>query len=54
MTSRLLLLATFILPPLLTAAEPEFLIHDGKARAEIVIADNPARAAEFGAQELQK
>ena len=29
------------------------IVEDGRARAEIVIADKPARAAEFGASELQ-
>ncbi len=30
-----------------------WIVEDGQARAEIVIADKPARAAEFGASELQ-
>ena len=30
-----------------------WMVKDGQARAEIVIADKPARAAEFGASELQ-
>jgi hypothetical protein len=33
-------------------AEP-FLVEDGERHAEIVIAEEPARAAEFGASELQ-
>ena len=33
-------------------AEP-FIIENGQPRAEIIIADKPARAAEFGAEELQ-
>ena len=50
---RQLILILAALCPLASAAEP-FLIKDGKPRAEIVIAEKPARAAEFGAQELQK
>ena len=38
----------------LLAGAERFLIKDGQPQAEIVISSQPARAAEFGASELQK
>ena len=31
----------------------QFIVEDGKTKAEIVLSAKPTRAAEFGAQELQ-
>jgi len=46
------ILALALLLPAGIRATP-FLIEEGRPNAEIVIAENPARAAEFGATELQ-
>ena len=50
---RLLLLLGVIAFPTPGVAE-SFLVENGEPRAEIVIAEKPTRAAEFGAEELQR
>lgn len=52
MKKNLILILALVLPAI-AGANP-FIVKDGKSNAEIVIAEKPARAAEFGAEELQK
>lgn len=52
MNLRNALLAAALLLPALASANP-FLVQDGEVLAEIIVAEEPARAAEFGAKELQ-
>jgi len=50
-------LVWLLLLPLLLGGElhaADWIVNDGRARAEIVISAKPARAAELGAAELQK
>ncbi|MGY8673946.1 MAG: hypothetical protein ACKVHO_15320, partial [Verrucomicrobiia bacterium] len=51
---HLLICSALLLAPLaaLHAADP-FIVEDGQARAEIVIAENPARMTKLAAKELQ-
>ena len=51
-TTRLLLVLALTAFPIQGFAE-SFLVKNGESHAEIVIAEKPARAAEFGASELQ-
>lgn len=50
---RIYVLATLACFSTSAANAAPWIVEDGQARAEIVIADKPARAAEFGASELQ-
>ena len=45
--------ATPLTPEEQKALREKVIVENGKPRAEIIIAEKPARAAEFGAQELQ-
>jgi hypothetical protein len=54
MKNTLKLLAALLLTPLVTThAADTFLVENGQSRAEIVIAEKPARMTKLAAKELQ-
>ena len=52
LSTKLILLSALLMS--VTAQAERFIVTNGRANAEIIIAENPARAAEFGAEELQQ